>query len=371
MYDYLIVGAGFSGCVLAERLASAGKKVLLLDKRQHIGGNAYDYFNEHGILIHKYGPHIFHTNSKRVFEYLSKFTDWRSYEHKVLASIDGHLVPIPFNLNSIEMLFPIKYSEKLIASLINSYGYGSKVPILKLQEVNDEDLNFLSNYIYDNVFLNYTKKQWGVRPEELSSSVTSRVPILVSKDNRYFQDVYQVMPQNGYTYMFSKMLSSHNIHILLNVDYREVLALVKYKKLIYTGMIDEYFDHIHGYLPYRSLDFVHKYFEFINYQEVGTINYPNNNDYTRITESKHLTGQKVSGTIVTIEYPKDYNYQNSDIPYYPIPNAINEDIYKLYRNEAEKMSNVYFCGRLAEYRYYNMDQVVARALKMFETELNQ
>lgn len=250
--DWLIVGAGFTGAVLAERIASQlDQKVLVVEKRNHIGGNAYDYYNEHGVLVHKYGPHIFHTNSKKVWDYLSQFTEWRPYYHRVLASVEGKLVPVPFNLNSLYALFPPKYAERLEEKLICTYGFGVKVPILKMKEAKDEELRFLADYIYKNIFYGYTIKQWELTPEELDPSVTGRVPVYISRDDRYFQDTYQAMPKQGYTAMFGRILSHKNIKVLLNTDYREIVREICFNRMIYTGPIDVYFDYMHGSLPYR------------------------------------------------------------------------------------------------------------------------
>lgn len=370
MFDYLIVGAGFSGSVLAERIATQlDKKVLVVDKRNHIGGNAYDYYDENGILVHKYGPHIFHTNSKKVVDYLSKFTEWRPYSHHVLAEVEGKKVPVPFNLNSIYQLFPQKYAEKLETELIKNFGNGVKIPILKLREVASGELKKLADYIYDNIFYGYTIKQWELKPEELDASVTARVPVYISRDNRYFQDTYQLMPKEGYTKMFERMLSHKNIKLLLQTDYKEIVNVVKFNKLIFTGPIDEFFDYQFGELPYRSLEFDFQFYQFEYFQEVGQINYPNNNNYTRITEFKHITGQKSIYTSIVIEYPIKFEHKSDLIPYYPIPKKENNELYLKYLKEAEKVKNLIFCGRLADYKYYNMDQIVARALTVFEKEI--
>lgn len=367
MYDFLIVGAGFAGSVLAERIATQlNKKVLIVDKRNHIGGNAFDFYDENGLLIHKYGPHIFHTNSKKVFDYLSNFTEWRLYFHKVLAIVEGRKVPIPFNLNSIYKLFSPNLAKKLEDELINTFGYGKKISILKLKETSKDNLKWLADYIYKNVFLGYTLKQWELKPEELDISVTSRVPVYISRDDRYFQDIYQVMPKKGYTELFKNLLSQKNIHILLNTDYKEIINEIKFNKMIYTGPIDEYFDYIYGELPYRSLKFNFIYQDLEYLQEVGTINYPNDYDFTRITEFKHLTGQKTFGTTYAIEFPEKFKKDLNE-PYYPIPNNANNELYNEYKSENDKISeNVIFVGRLADYKYYNMDQIVARALHLFE-----
>ena len=369
MFDYLIVGAGYSGSVVAERIASQlNKKVLIVDKRNHIGGNAYDYYNEHGILIHKYGPHIFHTNAKHVWDYLSNFTRWRQYFHKVLVVIDGKKVPLPFNINSIYKCFPPNLAARLEDKLIERFGYNKKVPILNLMNTTDKDLKFLSDFIYSNVFLNYNIKQWGLKPEELDKSVTARVPIFIGRDDRYFNDKYQGIPAHGYTALFKNILNHKNIFVLLNTDYKEVLDCIKFNKLIYTGPIDYFFDYQFGKLPYRSLrfDFVTVNNEY--FQEVAQINYPNDYDYTRITEFKHLTGQKTNMTTIAYEYPQKYFPDKND-PYYPILNEKNNDLFKKYYKETKKLKEVIFLGRLADYKYYNMDQVVARALTVFEKKI--
>jgi UDP-galactopyranose mutase len=370
MYDWLIVGAGFTGATLAERVATQlGQRVLLVDRRNHVGGNAYDYHNEHGILVHKYGPHIFHTNAKRVWDYLSGFTEWRPYYHRVLAVVDGKPVPVPFNLNSLYALFPQRYAEKLEQALLENYRHGEKVPILKMRESADGDLRFLSDYIYQKVFHGYTTKMWELKPEELDASVTARVPVHISRDDRYFQDTYQAMPSLGYTALFQRMLDHPNIHVLLNADYKDVMDQVKYKRMAFTGPIDAFFDYMHGQLPYRSLRFELKTLNQPAHQEAGTVNYPNEYDFTRITEQKTLTGQDAPVTTLMTEYPQAYEKGVND-PYYPIPREENQARFRLYRQEAEKLDgSVVFAGRLADYVYYNMDQVVARALKVFKEEM--
>ena len=365
--DWLIVGAGFTGATLAERIASQlNQKVLLVDKRDHIGGNSYDCYNEDGILVHKYGSHTFHTNSAMVWNYLSKFTEWRPYFHQVLAVVDGKKVPVPFNLNSIYTLFPQKYAEKFEELLIKNFGYGVKVPILKLRETADGDLKYLADYIYHKVFYKYTLKHWGLDPEQLDASVTGRVPVYISRDNRYFQDTYQGIPKHSYAAMFSNMLKSPNIMVLLNTDYRDIVDEIKYKRMIYTGPIDAYFGYIHGTLPYRSLRFEFQTLNQEFYQEAGTVNYTNEYTFTRILETKHLTGQVAPHTTITFVHPQDYD-RNSE-PYYPIPRSENRQQYNLYLKEAEQIKDkVLFAGRLADYKYYNMDQATARALTLFQS----
>lgn len=368
-FDYLIVGAGFTGCVLAERLSSQlGKRSLIVEKRNHIAGNAYDYYDEQGVQVHKYGPHIFHTSSKKVWDYLSKFTEWNNYIHHVNAVIEGKNVPIPFNFNSIYQLFPEKFAAKLETKLLEKYNYGLKIPILKLKETSDPELKFLAEYIYKNVFLGYTTKQWGLKPEELDKNVTGRVPVYLSRDNRYFQDTYQGIPKFGYTEMFQRIINRKDIHILLNTDYKDIIEDFKFDKLIYTGPIDYYFDYMFGELPYRSLRFDLKSYDTEEYQKVAQMNFPNNHDYTRITEFKHISQQKCSWTTVAFEYPQSHINGETE-PYYPIPREDNHEVFLKYRHEADKLQNVFFSGRLANYKYYNMDQTVGVALQLFEKEI--
>ena len=381
MFKYIVVGAGFAGSVIAERIANVLKeKVLIIERRNHIGGNCYDYRNEHGIIIHKYGPHIFHTDYKEVFDYLSNFTDWNLYHHRVLAFIDGKKVPIPFNLNSLYMVFSPTLAKRIEEKLLKKYPYNSKVPILELMKENDKDLKFLADYIYQKVFLNYTVKQWGLKPEEIDKEVTARVPVFVGKDDRYFTDKYQVVPTEGYSKIFERMLEHPNIKIMLNTDFKEVIDIdfenrkiyflrQEFKgKLIFTGMIDELFDFKYGYLPYRSLEFKFETLEKEWFQEVATVNYPNDYNFTRITEFKHIHPVSTKKTVILKEYPKQYT-PNKDIPYYPIFTKENQELYNKYRKEAEKFENIILVGRLAEYRYYDMDDVVKRALEVFEEKI--
>ncbi len=365
-FDWLIVGAGFTGITLAERFATQlNQRVLIVEKRDHIGGNAYDEYNEYDILIHRYGPHIFHTNSEKVWRYLSQFTQWQPYYHHVLGVIDGQEVPIPFNLNSLYALFPINYAGKLEQSLINQFGFNVKVPILKLRQSANDELKFLADYIYEKIFLGYTTKMWNLKPEDLDPAVTGRVPVYISRDNRYFQDYYQSMPKHGYSAMFRKMVSHPNIKVLLNTDYREVEKDINFNKMVYTGPIDAFFDFTHGKLPYRSLrfEFFSEKAEYV--QKVATVNYPNEHDFTRITEQKHLTGQISASTTLVKEFPQSYEATKNE-PYYPIPRAENRELYNQYQQEVQKLKGVHFAGRLADYKYYNMDQAVGRALSLFE-----
>lgn len=358
MFDYLIVGAGFAGSVLAERLASVGdKKVLIIDQRNHIGGNAYDHYNADGILIHKYGPHIFHTNSKYIIDYLSQFTTWRPYEHRVLASVDGQLVPIPINVNTVNML----YGKNLCSDEVELFFQARAEKTDYVRTSEDVVISRVGRELYEKFFKGYTKKQWDLDPSQLDASVTSRVPVRTNKDNRYFTDTYQLMPAQGYTRMFEKMLDHPNIKVMLNTAYREVADLIPHGNLIYTGPIDEYFNYCYGKLPYRSIEFSFETLDMEQYQSTGTINYPNEYAYTRITEFKYITGQKHPKTSIVYEYPT----AEGD-PYYPIPRKENAEIYKKYEALATAMTNTYFTGRLATYKYYNMDQVVAQSLSLFK-----
>lgn len=363
MFDYLIVGAGLAGGVLAERLASkANKKVLLIDKRNHIAGNTYDYYNNEGILVHKYGPHIFHTNSKEVFDYLTRFTAWRWYEHKVLASVDGQFVPIPINLNTINSLYGLTLSSDQVEAFLASKA--EKLTRIKTSE--DVVVSKVGRELYEKFFRGYTRKQWGLDPSELDASVTARIPTRTNKDNRYFTDTYQAMPLHGYTRMFEELLAHPNIKVMLNTDYKEVQESIPYKNLIYTGPIDSYFDYCYGKLPYRSLEFKFETMEADLVQPTGTVNYPNEHPYTRSTEFKYLTGQKHHKTTLVYEYP----IADGD-PYYPIPRPENAEIYRKYQQLASTLPNVYFTGRLGTYKYYNMDQVVAQSLTLFKKLMEQ
>jgi len=381
LFNYIVVGSGFAGSVIAERIANVlNQKVLIIEKRNHIGGNCYDYRDENNIIVHKYGPHLFHTDYKEVFDYLSNFTDWHIYHHKVLAFVDGKKIPLSFNLNSIYEVFPQELAKRLEVKLIEKYGYGAKIPILELLKEEDQDLKFLANYVYEKIYKNYTMKQWGLKPEEISPQVTARVPIYVSRDNRYFTDKYQVIPKDGYTKIFERMLNHPNIKIMLNTDFKEVFSIdfenkkiyflgQEFKgKLIFTGMIDELFNFKYGFLPYRSLDLRFETIEQEYYQEAPVVNYPNDYDFTRITEFKHIHPAKSDKTTILKEYPKAYR-PNVDIPYYPVFTKENQELYNKYKEEADKFENLVLVGRLAEYRYYDMDDVVKRALEVFEERI--
>ncbi len=357
MFDYLIVGAGFAGSVLAERLANvAGKKVLICDVRPHIAGNAYDHYNEDGILVHRYGPHIFHTNSRDVFDYLSLFTEWRPYQHRVRALVDGQLVPMPINLDTINQLYGLNLTS------FDIDAFFAKVAEPREQIVTSEDVvvSKVGRELYEKFFRGYTRKQWGLDPSELDASVTSRVPTRTNRDDRYFTDTYQAMPLHGYTRMFERMLDHPNIKIMLNTDYREIEKMVPYREMIYTGPIDAFFDYCYGKLPYRSLEFKHETHNTAQFQSAPVVNFPNDYAYTRVTEFKHLTGQEHTKTSIVYEYPR----AEGD-PYYPVPRPENGAIYQQYKELADASEGVYFVGRLATYKYYNMDQVVAQALTLF------
>lgn len=357
MFDYLIVGAGFAGSVLAERLARGlNKRVLLVDKRAHVGGNAYDCHDAHGLLIHRYGPHIFHTNSAEIFAYLSRFTAWRQYQHRVRAWVDGRLVPIPINLDTINAL----YGMQLDAAGMKAYL--ALVAEKRDPIVNSEDVvvNGVGRELYEKFFRGYTRKQWGLDPSQLDAQVTARVPVRFNRDDRYFSDTYQAMPARGFTHLFGNMLDHPNIKLLLNTDYQEVREEIAYDQLIFTGPVDEYFDCQHGKLPYRCLEFKHETHHRPVFQDAPVVNYPNDYAYTRCTEFKYLTGQEHPHTSIVYEFPK----AEGD-PYYPIPRPDNAALYRKYQALAEATPNVHFVGRLATYRYYNMDQVVGQALTLF------
>jgi UDP-galactopyranose mutase len=356
MFDYLVVGAGFAGAVVAERMARQfGKKVLVVDRRNHIGGNAYDHFNGDGVLVHRYGPHIFHTNSEQVFNYLSQFTSWRNYEHRVLASVDGKLVPVPINLTTVNEL----YGLKLTSDQLELFFASRAEPRSHIRTSEDVVVSKVGRDLYEKLFRNYTRKQWGKDPSELDAQVTARIPVRTNSDDRYFTDRYQAMPKLGYTRMFENMLDHPNITLELGCDYRDVIKDVTYRELIYSGPIDEFFHFRFGKLPYRSLRFQHETLPVELLQPVAVINYPNEHAYTRITEFKHLTGQAHPKTSIVYEFPA-----SEGDPYYPVPTPEHAALYKRYAELAAATQGVHFVGRLGTYRYYNMDQVVAQALTL-------
>jgi UDP-galactopyranose mutase len=357
MFDWIIVGAGFAGSVMAERLArDRGERVLIIDKRPHIGGNAYDRHDKAGLLIHQYGPHIFHTNSEQIFEYLSRFTEWRPYEHRVLADIRGQLLPIPINLDTINRL----YGLDLTSEQLEAWFRERAEAVDEIRTSEDVVVSQVGRELYETFFRGYTRKQWGVDPSELDKSVTARVPTRTNRDDRYFTDQYQFMPKHGYTRMFENMLDHPNIKVMLQTDFAEIRDEVSYRRVIYTGPVDEYFDYRFGKLPYRSLTFHHATEQREWHQPVAVVNYPVQHDYTRVTEYKHLTGQTHPQTSLTYEYPSD-----EGDPYYPVPRPENAERYKRYEALAREEADVWFVGRLATYRYYNMDQVVGQALATY------
>ncbi len=385
MYDFIVVGAGLAGSVIAERITKLlNKKVLIIDKRKHIGGNCFDYYNKSGILIHKYGPHIFHTIYKEVWDYLSDFTSWINYEHKVLVSINRKKVPIPFNLNTLHELFPESISRKIEMKLKKNIGVEKKISIFKLRKSDDSDLKLLGDFVFDNVIKNYSIKQWGKGFDALDQTVLERIPVFISRDNRYFQDKFQGIPNHGYTEIFEKMLSHPNLEIMLNTDFNDVFSMdfqrgiVSYKgeefkgKIIYTGELDELFNYKFGKLPYRSLKFVFKTIEKEFFQKAAVINYPNDYNFTRITEYKHITNQKSKFTTYSEEYPQHYDrtVPGKNIPFYPIPNLKNHELYERYRRLTLKFKNILLLGRLAEYKYFNMDLVIKSALNLFDEGIN-
>lgn len=357
-FDYLVVGAGFAGTVCAQQLAEMGKKVLIIDKRPHIGGNAFDQYDEHGVLVHPYGPHIFHTNSKRIFEYLSRFTDWRFYEHRVLAVVHGETYPIPINLTTINKLYDLDLSEKDVEKYLDSVRE-TRQPIKTSEDVV---LGSVGRDLCEKFFRGYTKKQWGLDLSELSAGVAARIPTRTNDDDRYFTDAFQFMPAQGYTKMFERMLASENITVRLSTDLAGIENETLWGHMIYTGPIDTYFKECYGKLPYRSLRFEHQHLSQSEpFQATGTVNYPNDHEFTRITEFKYLTGQEHFGTSIVREFP-----QAEGDPYYPVPRTENEALYQRYKALALQEENVSFVGRLAQYRYYNMDQVVGAALACVE-----
>ncbi|MDP9037294.1 MAG: UDP-galactopyranose mutase [Myxococcota bacterium] len=358
MFDYLIVGAGFAGAVVAERLATQlGKKVILCDKRPHVGGNAYDFFDDAGILVHKYGPHIFHTAAPRIFRYLSQFTRWRPYEHRVLAQVDGKLLPFPINVDTVNRL----YDTNMSRSEVEEFFARVAVPIKHPKTSEEAVVSKIGRELYEKFFKNYTRKQWGLDPSELDAAVAARVPARTNYDDRYFTDDFQAMPRDGFTRMFERMLDHKNICVRLNTDYRDLVREVKFDRMVYSGPIDAFFDYRYGQLPYRSIKFEFQTHEREVFQSGAVINYPNDYEHTRVTEFKYLTGQKHPKTTVVYEFP----CAEGD-PYYPVPRPANAELYRSYKALADATPKVHFVGRLATYRYYNMDQVVGQALACFD-----
>lgn len=378
MYDCIIVGAGIAGATVARKLAEeSNKKVLVLERRNHIGGNCYDKPDDHGILIHEYGPHIFHTGDEGVREFLSRFTKWYDFGHEVVAKVGDQLIPVPFNLNTLHMVYDKEKAERLEKKLIEEYGLDSRVPIMKLRESMDSDVREIADYVYKNVFLYYTMKQWGQTPEEISPEVTGRVPVVISYDNRYFKDKYQSVPVDGFTPMFAAMLDHPNIEVRTGVDCSDVLDFedgkIYFEKaeftgdLVYTGALDELFDCKFGRLPYRSLNFQFEHLNQDSFQDHSVVNYTVSENFTRITEFKFLTGQKdTDGTTIVREYPFAYTGAEGEIPYYAILNAENEALYEKYRLLTEDFDKFHLLGRLAEYKYYNIDAMCRKAMELAE-----
>ena len=373
--DTLIIGSGCAGSVVARVLAEKGQHVHIIEKRNHIAGNCYDEYDEHGVLIHAYGPHIFHTNEQDVYEFLSRFTDWYDYQHEVVGNVYDKIIPIPFNLNTLKIVFGEEKGSQLEQELIETYGYRAKVPILELQKSASKGIQEVAQYVYENIFLKYTMKQWNQKPEEVDQSVTARVPVVISYDNRYFQENYQGMPQKGYTKLFENMLNHENIEIELGKDAKEVLSFdfenykILYKgeifdgHVIFTGAIDDFFNHCLGQLPYRSLRFEFEHYDQDDYQGHAVVNYTVSEDYTRITEFKYLTGQQIHGTTIVKEYPEVYK-DSRQVPYYAILNDENRAMHQRYVDLVRPFEHFHLLGRLAQYRYYNIDGIVKEALTL-------
>lgn len=365
-YNFLIVGAGLSGCVIAERIATQlNKKVLLIDKRDHIGGNCYDKQDVEGILIHQYGPHWFHTNDKAIFSYLSTFTDWHLHEHKVKTSVDNMLLPIPINRDTINQLYKMQLGSPEEVQLF--YDSVRVKGIVHPQNAEEMIIGQVGYDLYEKFYKNYTIKQWNVHPKELHASVTARIPVRTNTDDRYFTDTYQGIPKDGYTEMFRRMTNHKNITVALNTDFSSISTLAHFNKVVYTGPIDCFFNYAFGALPYRSLQFEHKTIDQEFYQVCQQVNYPNDFGYTRIVEWKHATGQKHAKTSITMEYP--CKWEPGKEPFYAVQTPDSEILYKKYKTAADKLTTVKFCGRLADFKYYNMDQVIGRALTFFKKEL--
>jgi UDP-galactopyranose mutase len=382
-FDYIIVGAGFAGSTVARMMADNDKKVLIIDKRQHIAGNMYECFDKSGIRIHLFGPHIFHTNSDRIFEFLKKYSNFYKYEHKVVGKIEGKIVPIPFNFKSLDLLFDLKRAEDIKSRLKDNFKQ-EKVSILDLINHSDELIREFGNYVYKNVFENYTAKQWEIDIKDIDRSVINRVPVVLGYDDRYFNDKIQYMPSDGYTELFKNLLNHKNITCKLNTNAKDIISFIGDKvliegieydgKIIFTGAIDELLNYKYGQLPYRSLNLVFENYNMDYFQDSSVVNYPNEEKFTRITEFKYLTNQILKGkTTILKEYPLKYDVYNEKCkdPFYPILDSKNYELYEKYKNEIEKYKNIYLCGRLAEYKYYNMDLVIERALELSEVLIKE
>ena len=365
MKKNLVVGAGFSGATIARLLAERfNEEVLVIDKKNHIAGNCYDYKDKNGIMVHKYGSHIFLTNNETVWNFLKPFTGFNQYMHKVVAVIDGIETTIPFNFNTLYDVFPYTLAKRLEEKLLEKFEYNKKVPILEFQKQDDADLKFLANFVYEKVFLHYTTKQWGVTPEDVDGAVTDRVPVYLSVDDRYFQDKYQGIPLKGYTEVVKSMLNHKNIKLKLNTDFKDIKK--DYDRIFYTGAIDEYFDYELGQLPYRSVNFKFEEYDYEFYQNNSVVNYPCNYDFTRIHEYKHYLNDSSNKTVIAKEYSEPFKLGKNE-RYYPIPKDENTELYAKYLEKAKELKNVYFLGRLGDYKYYDMDKAIARAIELFET----
>ncbi|MBI5700641.1 UDP-galactopyranose mutase [Candidatus Saganbacteria bacterium] len=363
-YDYIVVGAGFSGATVAERLAAQGKSVLMIEQRDHVGGNCFDYKDENGITVHKYGPHIFHTKSIEVWAYLSQFTEWLPYKHKVLSNRGDINVSLPISFKSIDQIYPASKAASLKIKLNDSFGSGVKISIIDLLNDKDSELKDLAKEIFEKIYLGYSLKQWGEDPRGLDHSILNRVPIWTNYGDYYFNDVYQGIPKDGYTRIIENMINKPNVKILVGQDYKNIIGNLQYDKMFYTGPIDHFFNHKFGKLPYRALRYE---FETLNtewFQANSVINYSGNEPFTRITEFKHFDDHRSDKTVILREYPENYEF-GKNTPSYAIPKGENHELYEKYKSEADKLENVVFLGRLAEYKYYNMDEVVLKAIEAF------
>lgn len=376
-FDYIIIGAGLAGITAAEELANVmNKKVLLIEKRDHIGGNCYDFINENGTRIHKYGPHVFHTDNTIVYNYLSLFTMWNSHSHKILFKNEDTLIPVPFNLISIDKILP-EVAEEIKVALLEKYNIKSQIPIKELRESENKYIRKLGDTIY-TIFSKHLKKVYDIDEDEILELIDDFLPFRTSYDCRYYKNIYQVIPQDGYTNMFNNMLSNHNITITLNKDYHDIIKIDYENKkifyegeefkghLIFTGMIDEFFDFKFGKLPYRSSIFVNEVIENEVFQDIAVTYYPNEYHFTRITDYKYLSGDYSESTTIQFEYPVKYdaNSEEENIPFYPIPLEKNNKLYRKYKKLSQEYDNVTFIGRLSEYKILQMDEVVEKVLNL-------